>query len=168
MLRGSSSLASVFFCSVCLLVALSQRATTPRKKGCIRDITHQVSTLMNCSSMQKLEDLKLYTPNRTSYEQCPRATFTCFRDELSVISNELVIYGLDNNRTKSILKRMSFLLLQHNKPESGCLQCELFEQKDVRKFLGALLNILQMVNSEKCKRENIQVAQRTTFSEGDF
>ncbi|KAM4589164.1 interleukin 15, like [Fundulus diaphanus] len=155
MLRDSSALASVFLWSVCLLVAPTQLAAPSRKGRCSKDLHQQVETLRNETLNQTLVNFTLYTPTQVDIKlKCFTTTLTCFADELKVLSEELKISGLSSDRAEHLSGKLRLLTRPRRKKapqlESGCHQCEFYEEKSAKDFFAALLNTLQNMNSVNC------------------
>uniref|UniRef100_A0A3Q3MXF4 Interleukin n=1 Tax=Mastacembelus armatus TaxID=205130 RepID=A0A3Q3MXF4_9TELE len=145
MLRGRSTVVSVFLCFVCLLAQKPQ----PPARLCTNDILRRVRGLVSKAPALEWLGCRLYTPTIDDYEQkCPSSTLKCLADEIQVLTGE---WGkLDKLKRLNLHNNLRTLAWLVNQTESGCRQCELFKEENAERFLNDLCKILHYMNSKNC------------------
>ncbi|KAF0030947.1 hypothetical protein F2P81_017678 [Scophthalmus maximus] len=85
---------------------------------------------------------RLYTPTMADFQQnCPSSTLKCFAAEVKVLDDEW------KTRRLNVSHMLEVLAASFNQAESGCRQCECFDEETAEEFLKVLLSTLQNANS---------------------
>ncbi|XP_041851171.1 interleukin 15, like [Melanotaenia boesemani] len=148
MLSGRSALASVFLCSVCLVVLPQQPAGKIR---CSRDLFKQVDTIKKIVTDKDWLDCKLYSPTVQDVKHnCSSSTLRCFAAEMNVLTMELVDSGLKYDLRMKISRGLERLAKLLEQTESACRQCEFFTEKNATMFLEDLVLTLKAIYEKHC------------------
>uniref|UniRef100_A0A672H760 Interleukin n=1 Tax=Salarias fasciatus TaxID=181472 RepID=A0A672H760_SALFA len=140
MLKAQVALVSVFLCA-----AVSTRAVDRR---CLRELPLQISQIWKSAPVQRRTDGALYTPTTENYTNCPGATLRCFAAEMKVLMKEWEI----TNVRLSLSNALNKTSRRFQQPDSDCLHCELLQEENGQTFLERLTEVVQMMNSQFCKK----------------
>ncbi|XP_035477934.1 interleukin 15, like isoform X2 [Scophthalmus maximus] len=135
MLRGRPALVMVILCQVCLLA--------PKSAAGLRslDVIKRVQLLIREAPKKVSLKSRLYTPTMADFQNCPSSTLKCFAAEVKVLDDEW------KTRRLNVSHMLEVLAASFNQAESGCRQCECFDEETAEEFLKVLLSTLQNANS---------------------
>lgn len=135
--------------AVCLLCLTALMPLTVTPQRCSQDGYNYIQKIRN-KPPDWASDTRLYTPTLQDFQKCPSATLTCLKAEVDVLCDE---WSVEKKIVKSltrILATQAQSLQKVSQAESGCSNCENFQEQNATVFLDFLSNTVQNINSMSC------------------
>lgn len=138
-------------CSVVLCFA-SESVKQALDRRCLQEAPLWIQRIQETRSVQRGADIMLYTPTTENYTNCPAATLQCFAAETNVLIQEWEISNVRFSLSLALYRTAQKL----GQTDSDCLYCELLQEEDAQTFLERLLNVVQLMNTQFCRKNRTE------------